>query len=91
MKHATLSAAECEIASDFLNAQEAMPIRNTLIELNHPHPLAPVQVDNTAAIGFMNKQIKQKRSKAMSMHFYWPQHRETQKQFNVLWNTEKEN
>ena len=69
IENAMESDAECEIASDFLNAQEAIPIRNTLIELNHPHSSAPVQVDNTTAVGFINKQVKQKRSKAMDMHF----------------------
>ena len=40
------------------------------MEINDPHPPAPVQVDSTTDVGFTNKQIKQKRSKAMDMRFY---------------------
>ena len=54
------SAAEVEIASAFVNYQDAIPIRNTLIELNHPQPPTPVQVDNSTVVGFINKEIKQK-------------------------------
>ena len=52
------SAAEVEIASAHINCHDAIPIRNTLIELNHPQPLPPIQVDNTTAVGFINKEIK---------------------------------
>ena len=64
------SAAECEIASAYMNAQEAVPMRNTLEELGHHQPPTPIQVDNTTALGFIKKQIKQKRSKAIDMRFY---------------------
>ena len=50
LKHAMTSAAECEIASSFLNAQEKMTMQNTLIGLNRPQPPTPLQVGNTTAI-----------------------------------------
>ena len=85
LKNVMSSAAEVEIASAFINCQDAIPIRNTLIELNHPQPPTPVQVDNTTAAGFINKEIKQKRTKSIDMRFYWLQDREAQNQFNICW------
>ena len=79
------SAAECEIASAYLNAQEAVPIRNALEELGHHQPPAPMQVDNATAVGFIKKQIKQRRSKAIDMRYYWSQDRQQEEQFNIYW------
>ena len=84
-KSALGSAAECDIASAHMNAQEAVPMRNALEELGHHQPPAPVQVDNTTAVGFIKKQIKQRRSKATDMRFYWLQDRQQQEQFNMHW------
>ena len=70
------SAAEVKIASAYINCQDAIPIRNTIIELNHPQPSTPIQVDNTTAVGFINKEIKQKRTKSIDIRFYWLQERE---------------
>ena len=69
------SAAEAEIAGNYLDTQAAIPIRTALIELAHPQPSTPIRLDNTAAVGFANVGIKQKRSKAMDMWWYWIQDR----------------
>jgi hypothetical protein len=79
------SAAEAEIASSYTNGQEAIPIRTTLEEMGHPQPPTPMQVDNSTAEGFANETIKQKRSKAIDMRFYWIQDRTRQGQFLVYW------
>ena len=63
------SAAETEIASAFINAQEAMPIRYVVDFLGHPQPCTLIQVDNTAAVGFTNNTMNQKISKAIDMRF----------------------
>jgi hypothetical protein len=55
------SAVKAEIGAGYLNAQEAVPIRNTLLELGHPQPPTPIQVDNTTSDGFANGAMKQKR------------------------------
>ena len=91
LKNVMSSAAETEIAAAFENAKEAIPIRNTLKFLNHPQPPTPVQVDNTTAVSFANKELKQKRSKAIDMRFYWLQDRVEQKQFHVYWHPGSEN
>ena len=79
------SAAESEIAAAFSNAKDATQIRTTLNEMGHPQPATPIQLDNTTAVGFANQQIKQRKSKAIDMRFYWLQDRVNQKQFHVYW------
>ena len=79
------SAAEAEIGASFLAAQESVPIRTCLEELGHPQPPTPIQVDNTTAAAFANGTLKQKRSKAIDMRFYWIQDRCQQDQFRIFW------
>ena len=79
------SAAEAEIGAGYMTAQDSIPIRTTLEEMGHPQPPTPIQVDNTTAVGFANKTIKQKRSKAIDMRFYWLQDRCNQGQFIIYW------
>jgi hypothetical protein len=85
------SAAEAEIASSYMNGQEAIPIRTTLNEMGHPQPPTPVQVNNSTAEGFANNTIKQKRSKAIDMRFYWIQDRTRQGQFVIYWRPGTDN
>ena len=85
------SAAESEVGALFLNGQEAIFLRNTLIELGHPQPPTPLQTDNTTAAGFANDTIKQKRSKAMDMRFDWIKCRVKQNHFRVHWRPGHEN
>ena len=72
------SAAEAEIVGLFMNAQEAVPERTTLIELGHPQPSTPLKTDNITADGILNGTVKQKRSKALVMKFYWLKDRAAQ-------------
>ena len=50
-----------------------------------------MQVDNTTADGFANSTMKQKRSKAMDMRWYWLQDRVRQNQFLVYFRPGKDN
>ena len=86
LKNVMGSAAEVEIGATYVCAQEALPIRQMLIDMGHPQPPTPVQVDNTTAVGFANKTIKQKRSKAIDMRFYWIQDRTEQGHFHIYWS-----
>jgi hypothetical protein len=61
--------AEADIGAVFLNAKEVTVIRTTLEELGHPHPPTPLETDNTTATGYINRKIKEKRTRAMDMHF----------------------
>ena len=85
------SAAESETAGLFTNMKEAVALRTTLEEMGHPQPATPIQVDNSTACGIANDTIKQRRSKAIDMRFYWVQDRVNQKQFHVFWKPGKEN
>ena len=64
-------AAEAKIGDAYINGQEAVPIRTLILELGNPQPETPMQVDNSTADGFANNTIKQKRSKAIGVRFYW--------------------
>ncbi len=90
-RHVMASAAESKVGELFLNGQEAIPLRNTLIELGHPQPPTPLQTDNTTAAGFANDTIKQKRSKAMDMRFDWIKCRVRQNHFRLHWRPGSEN
>ena len=61
------SAAEAELGSLFVNAKDVAPIRNTLIEINHPQPPTLIQVENFTAVGIPNEEIKHRMSKAMDI------------------------
>jgi hypothetical protein len=47
-----------------------------------------LETDNTTATGYINGTIKQKRTKAMDMHFYRIKDRVKQGQFNVYWGAQ---
>ena len=79
------SAAEAEIGSAYINGQEAVPIRTLLLELEHPQPATPIQVVKSTSDGFANDTIKQKRSKAIDMRFYWIRDRTRQVQLLIYW------
>jgi hypothetical protein len=83
LKHVTSSAAEAEIGAVLLNAKEGAVLRTTLEELGHKQPATPMETDNTTTTGYSNGTIKQKRAKAMDVHFNWIKDRVTQGQFNV--------
>ena len=79
------SAAEVEIGAAYINSQEAVLIHTLLLELVHPQTSTTIQVDNSTTDGFSNNTIKQKRSKATDMHFYWIHDCTSQGQFINYW------
>ena len=79
------SAAEAEIGATYINGKEAVPIRTLLCKIGHPQPDTPMQVDISTAVGFANDTIKQKRSKAIDMRFYWIRDHTSRGQFLVYW------
>jgi hypothetical protein len=79
------STAEAEIDSVFLNAKEGTVLHTILEELRHHQPPTPLQTDNTTATGYSNGTIKQKRTRAVDMRFYWVKDRVEQGQFHVYW------
>ena len=53
IKNVMASAAEAEVAGLFINANKAIPIRHTLIEMGHPQPPIPLKTINTTAQGIL--------------------------------------
>jgi hypothetical protein len=85
MREVVASPAEAELAALFHNGKEANPIRITLQELGNEQPPTPIQMDNSTATGIANDSIKQKRSKAIDMLFYWIRDHVQQGQFHIFW------
>jgi hypothetical protein len=79
IRNVMASAAEAEVGALFNNGQEAVDVRTTLCELGHPQPPTPIKTDNSTAAGISNNTMKQRRSQAMDMRFYWIRDRVQQK------------
>jgi hypothetical protein len=87
LEHVMSSTAEAEIGAVFINAKEEAVLRTTLEELGHKQPPTPLETDNTTDTGYRNGTIKQKRTKAMDMRFYWIKDRVKQGQFKIYWGS----
>ena len=74
------SEAEAEIHTLFINCREAIPAQNTLEYLGHKQPPAPLQTDNTTALGVVNNNIM-KKLKSMDMKYHWLRYRIIQRWF----------
>jgi len=85
MQQVVSSATKAELGALFLTAQNLCPICTALEELGHPPPATPLQTDNNTASRILNDTVKQKRSKAVDMRFYWLRDRKRQGQFHIFW------
>ena len=85
------SAAEAELGALYINAHEAVPMRQLLTEMGHTQPSTPIQTDNSTACGVVNSNIQPRRTKAMDMRFHWLRDREAQSQFRFYWAPGKDN
>ena len=82
------SAAEAELAALFINAREAVYIRQVLEQLGHKQPPTPVQTDNSTAEAVLNNKLVPKMLKAMDMRFHWLRDRSVnQEQFCFFWSS----
>lgn len=91
MREVVSSAAEAELGALFHNGKDACPIRIALEEMGHPQGPTPIVTDNSTASGIANDTVKQKRSKAIDMRFYWIRDRVRQGQFQIFWRKGKFN
>ena len=71
LKFVSSSAAEAELGALYINAREAVYIRQILEEMGHKQPPTPIQIDNTTAGGVGNNKVQPKRTKPMDMRFHW--------------------
>ena len=58
------SAADAELGALYINACEAVAIRNLLHEMGHKQPKTPMQTDNSTALGVVNSNIQPRRTKS---------------------------
>eukprot|EP00957_Ditylum_brightwellii_P200644 15295591-Ditylum_brightwellii.AAC.1 len=65
------SAVEAELGALFENGKEAVSLSAALTELGHQQPAIPIQVDNSTTHRIVNSNIRQLKSKAIDMQFYW--------------------
>ena len=79
------SAAEAELAGLFLNGQLGLASRTTLADLGYPQSATPIITDNTTAQGIADQSVRQKRSKAVDMRYFWIRDRVKQKQYTIHW------
>ena len=79
------SAAESELGGIFINAKEAVHLRNILTEMGHLKPPTQMQTDNSTANGVINNKIQPKQTKSMDMRFHWLRDRDTRLQFRFHW------
>ena len=70
IKNVMASATEAERGALYMNAQEAVALRNCLEAMGHKQPATPLKTDNNTANGSINNTMKQKRSKAIDVRFY---------------------
>jgi hypothetical protein len=59
--------------------------------MGHMQPPTPIQTDNSCAAGIANNTVKQRRSKAIDLNFYWVRDRVNQKYFNFNWQCGSDN
>ena len=85
MREVLSSAAEAELGALFVNGKESCPIRLCLEDLGHNQPPTPMQTNNNTASGIANDTVKQKRSKAIDMRFYWIRDRTRHGHFYIHW------
>jgi len=79
------SVAEAEFASLYLNGQTAEVLRTILADLGYPQGATPIFVDNKCAVGLANDQMKQKRSRAFDLQYYWTKDRQKQGHLDIIW------
>jgi hypothetical protein len=91
IKSVMSSVAEAELGALYINAKEAVYIRQILIKMGHPQPKTPIQTGNLMGEGVITNKIQPKGTKAMDMRFHWLQDCEAQGQFRIYWRPGNDN
>jgi len=71
MREVFSSAVETELEGSFYNGKDICPMQIALEEMGHKQLITLIVIDNSTIVGITNKEIKQKRSKAIDTTFYW--------------------
>eukprot|EP00957_Ditylum_brightwellii_P045640 3463002-Ditylum_brightwellii.AAC.1 len=59
--------------------------------MGHVQLPTPIMTDNSTACGIINGTVKQRRTRAIDMHFYWVCNCCAQHHFTVYWSPSKNN
>ena len=59
--------------------------------MGHKQYAIPLKTDNSTCAGFVNNNIRNKRSKAWDMRYWWLREKEAQKKFRVFWDKGENN
>jgi hypothetical protein len=79
------STVEAAIGALYANTCKGEELCITLEEMGHQQLLTPIMMDTMATNRIVNDMVKQKRSYAIDMHFYWLKDRCQQGHFQVFW------
>ena len=66
---------ETELLVLFVNYQRGAATRMALIEIGHAQPPTQAVMESATEDGFVNDNIRQRRSRAIDMQFYWVRYR----------------
>jgi hypothetical protein len=91
MKEVLSSAAKAELGALFHNSKEACPLQIALTEMGHPQNAITLSTDNSTAAGIFTNTVKQRRSKAIDLRYYWVCNRVSQGHFTMVWRKGKGN
>ena len=69
LKNVVASTAKAEIDGLFHNGQMIIHIRRLLKALGHRQPATPLKTDNSTSNAFVNKSLRQKKSKSWDMRY----------------------
>ena len=83
-----VSAYEADVEGLLHNGKTAVPLSITLHEIGFTQTPTPIKTDYSAAEGIVTATVRQKRSKATDMRFYWMKDRVKQKYFSFIGNQE---
>eukprot|EP00957_Ditylum_brightwellii_P152599 11615613-Ditylum_brightwellii.AAC.1 len=75
------STTEAETGALFINARKGEELCLALEEMGPLQLSTPVMADSSTMCGILNKTVKQKRSQAIDMQFYWVRDRNAQNHF----------
>ena len=91
MKNVLAIEMEAELGALFVNCQRGAALRISLEEMGHHQPPTPVVTDSATSDGFVNDNIRQRKSRAIDMRFYWVRDRVRQGHYIVYRERGKDN
>jgi hypothetical protein len=90
LRFVVASAADAKLSALFLNCKQATIFQLTLEEMGHPQSPTPTNCNNSTAVGIANNTVKQQRSRAMEMRFFWVADEVAQGKFDIKYFPGKE-